>query len=232
MKDAEFIFDEECLKAFEHLKNSLITVPIMKPPEWSKPFGIMCDASDYTVGAVLGQKEDKKLHAIYYASRTLDDVQMNYSTTKNELLSVVFALDKFRSYLVGAKIIVYTDRAAIRYLLSKKDAKPRLWRWILILQELDLDIKDKKDTENVVADHLSRIDDLKPEQVPINDDFPYDRLVAQLKIESKTIEFFLMYNDTENNEVIESICTKTTLPWYVDFVNYLVAKVLLPDLTY
>ena len=98
----------------------------MQPPDWRLPFEIMCDASDYAVGAVLGQRKDKKLHAIYYASRTLDSAQINYATTEKELLAVVFALDKFRSYLVGAKIIIYTDHAAIRYLLAKKDAKPRL----------------------------------------------------------------------------------------------------------
>ena len=87
----------------------------------------------WRVGAVLGQTKDKKLHAIYYASRTLDPAQMNYATTEKELLAVVFALDKFRSYLVGAKIIIYTDHAAIRYLLNKKDAKPRLIRWNLLL---------------------------------------------------------------------------------------------------
>lgn len=133
MKDADFIFDEKCLTAFEQLKTSLITVPIMQPPDWRLPFEIMCDASDYVVGAVLGQRKDKKLHAIYYASRTLDPAQMNYATTKKELLAIVFSLDKFCSYLVGVKIIIYTDHATIRYLLSKKDAKPRLLRWILLL---------------------------------------------------------------------------------------------------
>lgn len=107
---------------------------IMQRPDWSKPFEIMCDASDYTVGTVLGQRTNKKIHAIYHASRTLDQAQMNYATTEKELLAVVFALDKFRSYLVGAKIIIFTDHAAIRYLLNKKDAKPRLIRWILLLQ--------------------------------------------------------------------------------------------------
>ena len=124
--------------------DNLKAAPIMQPPDWSEPFEIMCDASDYEVGAVLGQRKDKKLHVIYYASRTLDIAQLNYATTEKELLDVVFAIDKFRSYLVGTKIIVYTDHAAIRYLLSKTDAKPRLLRWIMLLQELDLDIRDKK----------------------------------------------------------------------------------------
>lgn len=109
--------------------------------------------------AVLGQRKDKKLHVIYYASITLDEAQMNYATIEKELLVVVFALDKIRSYLVGAKIIIYTDHTAIRYLLSK----------------------DNKGTENIVADHLSRLDNVKAVPVPINNDFPYDRLIAQLE---------------------------------------------------
>ena len=93
----------------------------------------MCDASDYAVGAVLGQRIDKLPHVIYYKSRTLNDAQLNYSTTENELLAVVFALDKFRSYLLGSKIIIYSDHAALKYLFSKKDVKSRLIQWILLL---------------------------------------------------------------------------------------------------
>ena len=230
MKEAEFIFDDKCLNAFETLKEALISTPIMQPPDWNLPFEIMCDASDYAVGAVLGQRKEKKLHAIYYASRTLDPAQMNYATTEKELLAVVFALDKFRSYLVGAKIIIYTDHAAIRYLLSKKDAKPRLLRWILLLQEFDLEIKDKRGTENVVADHLSRLDGIQTESVPINEDFPYERLIAKLEI--APTDNLDQHNEPLTTAVVKAICTNTTLPWYADFVNYLAVGVLPPDLTY
>jgi hypothetical protein len=132
-KDAPFEFDDECLDAFHILKKALISAPIIQPPDWSLPFEIMCDASDYAVGAVLGQTKDRKLHAIAYASKTLSRPQLNYATTEKELLAIVFVVDKFRSYLVGAKVIVHTDHAALKYLLTKKDAKPRLIRWILLL---------------------------------------------------------------------------------------------------
>ena len=156
-KDDPFEFDDACLKSFNILKKALISAPIIQPPDWSLPFEIMCDASDYAVRAVLGKTKDKKHHAIAYASKTLTGPQLNYSTTKKELLAIVFAIDKFRSYLVGAKVIVYTDHASLKYLLTKKHAKPWLIRWILLLQEFDLEIKDKKRVENSVADHLSRM---------------------------------------------------------------------------
>jgi len=105
----------------------------------------MCDASDYAVGAVLGQTKDKKHHATAYARKTLIGPQLNYTTTEKELLAVVFAIDKFRYYLVGAKVIIYSDHASLKYLLTKKNAKPRLIRLILLLKEFDLEIKDKKE---------------------------------------------------------------------------------------
>ncbi|WVZ93807.1 LOW QUALITY PROTEIN: hypothetical protein U9M48_039762 [Paspalum notatum var. saurae] len=124
-KDAPFVFDEECLEVFHTLKKALVSVPIIQPPDWNLPLEIMCDASDFTLLEQYWNK-DKKHHAISYASKTLTGPQLNYSTTEKELLAVVFAIDKFRSYLVGLKVIIYIDHAALKYLLTKKDAKPRL----------------------------------------------------------------------------------------------------------
>ena len=128
---------------------------------------------------------------IYYASHTLAEVQRNYTTIEKELLAVVFALDKFRSYLLGSKVIIYSDHAALRYLLTKKEAKPHLLRWILLLQEFDVEIRDKKGFENVVADHLSRITILEGE--PIQETFPDEQLLA---------------------------VSHTHLPWFADIVNF------------
>jgi hypothetical protein len=122
-KDVPFEFDDAYMKSFKTLKKALISAPIIQPPNWSLPFKIMCDASDYAVGAVLGQIKDKKHHAIAYASKTLTGPHLNYATTEKKLLAVIFAIDKFRSYLIGAKVIVYFGHAALKYLLSKKDAK-------------------------------------------------------------------------------------------------------------
>ncbi|KAJ9566947.1 hypothetical protein OSB04_002913 [Centaurea solstitialis] len=147
---------------------ALVTAPVVVTPDWSKPFEVMCDASDWAVGAVLGQRKEKIFHSIYYAGKTLNNAQINYTTTEKELLAVVFAFEKFRSYLMGTKVIIHTDHAAIKYLISKKDAKPRLIRWILLLQEFDLEIVDRKGINNQVADHLSRLekqDNPEPDQM-------------------------------------------------------------------
>ena len=124
-------------------------------------------------------REDGKPYVIYYASKTLNEAQRNYTTTEKELLAVVFALDKFRAYLVGSSIVVFTDHSALKYLLTKQDAKARLIRWILLLQEFNLQIRDKKGVENVVADHLSRlVISHDSHGLPINDDFPEESLMS------------------------------------------------------
>ncbi|XP_041004027.1 uncharacterized protein LOC121249386 [Juglans microcarpa x Juglans regia] len=146
-------------------------------------------------GAIVGQRREGKPFVIYYASRTLNSAKMNYSTTKKELLAVVFALDKFCAYLIGSPIIIFTDHAALKYLLTNKDAKARLIRWILLLQEFGITIKDKKGVENLVANHLSRLTfEDTSDHLPIRDDFPDEHLLSI-----------------------------TCLPWFVHIVNYLAA---------
>ncbi|GKA36979.1 reverse transcriptase domain-containing protein [Tanacetum coccineum] len=132
VKDAPFNFSEECIQAFDTLKCELTQAPIMIKPDWSLPFEIMCDANDYAVRAVLGQRIDKHFKPIHYASKTMNEAHENYTTTEKELLAVVFAFDKLH-------------------------AKPRLIRWILLLQEFDIEIHDKRGAENLAADHLLKV---------------------------------------------------------------------------
>ncbi|KAJ9538868.1 hypothetical protein OSB04_031601 [Centaurea solstitialis] len=210
-KDAPFIFDEKCISAFETLKRHLTNAPIMVPPDWDQPFEIMCDASDYAVGAVLGQRKNNHFQPICYASRTLNDAQENYTTTEKELLAVVFAIEKFRSYLVLSKIIVYTDHSALKYCFARNpDAKPRLIRWILLLQEFDIEIRDKRGAENLAADHLSRLEN------------PY--------MDSGGIEVIRDKFPDESLNMIKTI-GEDPIPWYANFANYLAAGVLVkgPD---
>ena len=135
-KEANFEFDEKCKRAFEEIKAILIRAPIMATLDWNKEFEIMCDVSDYAMRAVLRQRTDKTFRAIYYASKTFNEAQENYSTIEKEILAMVFACEKFRSYILGSHVIVHTDHAASKYPMSKKDAKPRLIRWVYCYKNL------------------------------------------------------------------------------------------------
>ena len=140
------------------------------------------------LGATIGQEGA----TIFYASKTLIEAQINYTTTEKELLIVVYAVEKFWPYILGSKIIIYTDHTALKHLLSKKEAKPRLIRWVLLLQEFDLEIKDKKGSKNSMADHLSCLHILGGED--IGDTFPDEHLLA----------------------------ISTHAPWYAHIVNFIV----------
>ena len=202
-KDTKFHFDESCQKSFEEIKFRLVEAPIMEKPDWNREFEIMCEASDIAMGAVLGQKEEKVFKAIYYASKTFNEAQENYSTTEKEMLAIVFACEKFRRYILGSHVVIHTDHAAIKYLMAKKEAKPRLIRWVLLQQEFDLEIKDKKGSDNVIADHLSRVEKptVQKEGREIAENFPNEQLF-QLSLQS---------------------------PWYADIVNYLAFRIMPPE---
>ena len=154
-KDNKFHFDASCHKAFSELKKKFVSAPTIISPDWNSPFEVMCDASGVALTVVLGQRKIKILHPIYYASKALNEAQKNYTETEQELLAVVFAFEKFRSYLLGSRVIVHTDHLTLRYLMEKKDVKPRLIRWVLLLKEFEFEVMDRKVTENEVADHLS-----------------------------------------------------------------------------
>nr|GFB41866.1 reverse transcriptase domain-containing protein [Tanacetum cinerariifolium] len=115
-------------------------------------------ASDFAIGAVLGQRQDKHFRPIYYASKTMTEAESNYTTTEKEMLAVVYAFENLRSYLITNKSIVYTDHFAFKYLFAKKDSKARLLRWVLLLQEFTFKVIDTKGAENLAVDHLSRLE--------------------------------------------------------------------------
>nr|GFA95957.1 reverse transcriptase domain-containing protein [Tanacetum cinerariifolium] len=172
-KNSPFIFLNECIQAFRTLKEKLTEAPILIAPNWDQPFELMCDASDYAVGSVLGQRVEKHFWPIHYASKTMNQAKTNYTTTEKEMLAIVYAFEKFRSS------IIYTDHSALKYLFSKKDVKTRLLRWILLLQEFDFKVIDTKGAENYAANHLSRLENpykniFDPKE--INETFPLESL--------------------------------------------------------
>ncbi|KAK8662917.1 hypothetical protein V6N13_024803 [Hibiscus sabdariffa] len=201
-KGRPFNFNTTFLEAFNQLKEKLMSAPIVIQPDWTLPFELMCDASNYAVGAVLGQRRGKIFHPIYYASKTLNEAQINYTTTEKELLTVIFSFDKFRSYIIGTKVTVHTDHSTIKYMLATKDAKLRLIRWILLLQEFDVEIIDRKGTENQVADHLSRLENkqITHKNSEIKEGFPDEQILSitttnvdiPIKAMATTLHEFLM----------------------------------------
>nr|GFC11683.1 DNA-directed DNA polymerase [Tanacetum cinerariifolium] len=177
--NSPFIFSSECIQAFKTLKDKLTEAPILIAPNWDQPFELMCDASDFAVGAVLGQRINNHFRPIHYASKTMNQSKTNYTTIEKEMLAVVYAFEKFRSYLIMNKSIVYTDHSALKYLFAKKDAKVRLLRWILLLQEFDFKVIDTRGAENYAADHLSRLENLYEnvfDPKEINETFPLESL--------------------------------------------------------
>ncbi|GJV61754.1 reverse transcriptase domain-containing protein [Tanacetum coccineum] len=195
-KDTPFISSKECIKAFNLLKKKLTEAPILVAPDWDLPFEIMCDASDYAVGAVLGQ----------------------------QLLVVVYAFEKFRPYLVSSKTIVYTNYSALKYLLAKQDAKPRLLRWIFLLQEFDVIIRDKKGAENLAADHLSRLKNPHQdvlENKEITKTFPLETLgMVTFHGDSSTLWFADIANYHVGNFIVKEMSSQQKKKFFKDVKHY------------
>ncbi|GJY97284.1 reverse transcriptase domain-containing protein [Tanacetum coccineum] len=188
-KETPFVFSKDCIDAFQTLKKKLTEAPILVVPDWNLPFELMCDASDFAIGA--------------------------------EMLAVVYAFEKFRPYLVLSKSIVYTDHSALKYLMNKQHAKPRLLWWALLLQEFDIAIRDKKGSENLAADHLSRLENPHKdvlENKDINEHFPLETLGV---ISSESTPWFADYaNYHAGNFIIKGMTTQQKKKFFKDVKHY------------
>ena len=123
----------------------MLNAPIIKSPIWEKPFELICEDSDEAVGVVLGQLDGGNFSVIHHATRTLNEAQRNYPMAEKELFAVVFSCDKFRSYIIDSKVKVHMDRDGLKEILERTDVKPRMTRWILFLQDFELQIVQRKE---------------------------------------------------------------------------------------
>ncbi|GJS34124.1 reverse transcriptase domain-containing protein [Tanacetum coccineum] len=223
-KNTPFIFSDECIQAFETLKKKLTEAPILIAPDWDLPFELMCDASDFAIGAVLGQRHEKHFRPIHYASKTMTEAESHYTTTEKEMLAVVYAFEKFRSYLILNKSIVYTDHSALKYLFAKKDSKARLLRWVLLLQEFTFKVIDTKGTENIAAHHLSRLENpyenvLNPKEV--NEKFPLETLnMVTFRGDSSTPWFADYANYHARNFIVKGMSSQQKNKFFKDVKHY------------
>nr|GEZ09652.1 transposon Ty3-I Gag-Pol polyprotein [Tanacetum cinerariifolium] len=162
------------------------------------------------LGAVLGQRHEKHFKPIHYASKIMNDAESNYTTIEKEMIAVVYAFEKFRSYLIMNKSIVHTDHSALKYLFAKKDAKARLLRWVLLLQEFNFKVLDTKGGENLVADHLSQLEN------------PYENVLDPKEI-----------NETFPLETLSMVtfCIDYSTPWFADFANYHAGNFIVKGMT-
>nr|GEU45943.1 reverse transcriptase domain-containing protein [Tanacetum cinerariifolium] len=194
-KDTPCIFSKECVEAFQTLKRKLTEAPILIAPDWDMPFELMCDASDFAIGAVLGQRQDKHFRRIYYSSKTMTEAESNYTTTEKEMLAVMYAFDKFRSYLIMNKSIEFTFKAI-----------------------------DTKGAKNLAADHLSRLENphqyvLDPKE--INESFPLEILnLVSTRSNISTLWFADFANYHARNFVVKGMSSQRKSKFFKDVKHY------------
>ena len=158
-EDQEFEWTEECNISFETLKRKLVEAPILRFPNWSIKFHVHIDASGLAIGEILTQPGDDGMdYPIFYSSKKLNEAKINYSTTEREALGMVFALQKYRHYLLSNHFIFYTNHQALKYLVNKRLHHERICRWLLLFQEFEFEVIVRPGNLNVGPDHLSRID--------------------------------------------------------------------------
>nr|GEY80781.1 hypothetical protein [Tanacetum cinerariifolium] len=219
-----FIFSKECVEAFQTLKRKLTEALILIAPDWDMPFELMCDAGDFAIGAVLVQRQDKHFRPIHYANKTMTEAESNYITTEKEMLVVVYAFKKFRSYLIMNKSIMYTNHSALKYLFAKKDSKARLLRWVLLLQEFTFKVIDTKGAENLAVDHLSRLENphqnvLDPKE--INESFPLETLnLVSTRGNQSTSWFADFANYHARNFVVKGMSSQQKSKLFKDVKHY------------
>jgi hypothetical protein len=174
--------DEVSRRAFEQLKSALQVAPILRTPDWNKPFLVYCDAFGEAVGSTLSQlDENGHDHPIHFANRQLTPVEKNYTMTEQEGLAIIFSLKKFRHYLLGYKAKIVTDHKALTYLVNKPNPSGRLVRWLLLMEEFDIDIVHRPGRWHGNVDGLTRaykgVGDVSED-----DDFP-DATIMSINVE-------------------------------------------------
>jgi hypothetical protein len=192
-KEAEFHWDEQCHISFEFLKKKVSSALVLRGPNWSLPFHICIDASDTTLGVLLGQRENQLPYAIYFFRKNLSPTEVNYTITEKEFLLVVHAINKFRHYIIGYEVFVQRDHSSIIFLMNNPVTNARVTRWLLLLQEFNITIIDRLGKDNLVVEFLSRLIHTG-DNAPVDENFPDESL-------------FDIY---------------TYIPWYAYVENYLV----------
>nr|GFA09392.1 reverse transcriptase domain-containing protein [Tanacetum cinerariifolium] len=194
-KDAPFIFSLEWVDAFRTLKTKLTEAPILIAPNWDMPFELMCDASDFAIGAVLGQRQDKHFRPIHYASKTMTEAESKYTATEKEILAVVYAFEKFRSYLILNMSIEFTFK-----------------------------VIDTKGAENLAVDHLSRLENphqnvLDPKE--INESFPLETLNLVSTCSNQSASWFADFaNYHAGNFIVKGMSSQQKSKFFKDVKHY------------